>query len=342
MSARRPVTLLAVLVAMSLLVFAACSGSGKKKLIPTPPRTVAKLTTAPPTSDLSAVSLAPVDGRAATTKVEITGGNAVMTGLVVGPDGPVAGATVRLERFIGDAVARLDVVSEVDGSWRAPQPLARTIPTVPTTGVTVPGQVTTIPPPTITLPPTSTTRPVGPQGVLGGRYRIRAWRTPDLALTTPQIIFVEEKQSRPLSIQLSRYTGIAASAIISPDPPVLNGAAGLTAVVTTVSVDADGIVKAVPLPGATVSLIVGSGWLLTTPAPTTTNGQGRAGFQLRCQALGQSPIDLSVNGTQSFALQVRGCVPPATTTTLPFDPNAPTSIPGGGPTTTGRGGPPIT
>jgi len=326
-----------VLVA-GLLAMAACNGSTTRRLIPPPPNTIAPITTAPPGSDFSGVALAPVEGRPEVEPVEVTGGEAVLSGVILGPDGPVAGATVRLERFVGDAIGKLDVVSNADGTWRAPQGVAPPpIATVPTTGPTVPGQLPTIAPPTTAPPPPQVTRPpVGPQGILGGRYRVRAWRTPDLALTAPQILFVEGKQNRTLGLQLARYSGTTVSSVSSPDPPVLDAPLTVTAVVSSAAVDGDGIVRALPLPNATVSLAVGAG-LLFVGGPTFTNPQGRASFVLRCQALGASLVELTVNGAQTYSLPVRGCVPPAptTTTSLPLDPGASTSssIPGSGSST---------
>jgi len=324
------VTILSAAVSVCLLAVAACSGGTGKRLIPPPPDTVAKLTTAPPGSDYSSVPLNPVEGRTPPVTVAITGGDASLSGLIIGPEGPVPGATVRLERFVGDAVGHIDVISNADGTWRAPQ-LAppTTVPTVPPTYFVTPGQPTIATSPRY-VPPSPVTSAVGPQGILGGRYRVRAWRSPDLALTTPQILFVEAKQNKQLGLQVSRYTGTSASAISAPDPPQLDTITNLTAVVTTVSVDADGVVRSAPLSGATLSLSVGSGWQYVG-GPAFTNGQGRATFQLRCQALGQSPVDLSVNGGQTFSLPVRACVAPSSTSTS-FDPfgssSSSSSLPG--------------
>ncbi len=293
------------------------------------------------------MALTPVEGRTPVEEVEITGGESTLSGRVTGPDGPVAGATVRLERFVGDAMATLDVVSNADGTWRAPQvgtpAPAATVPP----GPTVPGQLPTIPPPTTAPPPPPVTSATGPQGIFGGRYRVRAWRAPDLALTTPQILFVEGKQNSQLGLQLSRYTGITVGSVSSPDPPVLDATVSVTAVVTTVAVDRDGIVRSVPLPGASLSLAVGPGFAFSG-GPTSTNGQGRATFQLRCLALGESQVELTVNGAETFSLPVRACVAPAPTTTtssLPFDPDASStssSAPGGSSSTTLRPAPPTT
>jgi hypothetical protein len=51
--------------------------------------------------------------------VAMGGGSSRLTGVVRGPDGPVGGATVRIERFVEERVGRLDVVAAADGSFGA-------------------------------------------------------------------------------------------------------------------------------------------------------------------------------------------------------------------------------
>ena len=336
----RPPALAAAASALSLglLAVAACSGNSTRRFIPPPPGTVAPITTAPPGSDFTGVSLGAVEGKVVPEAVQITGGTATLQGLVTGPDGPVGGATVRLERFVGDASAKIDIITNPDGTWKAPQTAAppTTIPLLPTVSTFL-GQITVPPAPTIPPPTTATTRPLGPQGILGGRYRVRAWRTPDLALTTPQILFLDATQNQTLGMALSRYQGVNASAISAPDVPQLNAVFSLTAIVTTASVNAEGVVSAVPLPNAALTLSVGSGFIFSG-GPTITNGQGRATFQLRCQAIGQTPVELTVNGALTFSLPVKACVAPASTTTTSLldgsGPSSSTILGPGGPGTT--------
>jgi len=357
---RRPGPVLAGLVSVALLV-AACSGGSSKKLIPPPPSTIGKITAAPPGSDYTGIALDPVEGKVIPEAAEVLGGDASLTGFVTGPDGPVGGATVRLERFVGDAVGRLDIVTNADGSWKAPQvnppttvaPVT-TVPAFPDS--TFPGQITTLPSTTTTTtaPPPSVTKPAaGAAGIFGGRYRIRAWRSPDLALTTPQILFIESKRDQQLPLPpLARFTGITVTSASAPDPPVFDAPLSLTAIVSTASVDADGVARAVPASNLAVSLIVGTGLELLS-GPSVTNAQGRATFQLRCTALGQSTADVTVNSPatfgapsfsgQTYNLPLRPCVAPApTTTTSIFDPTASSTTPLGGATTTTGFTPPTT
>ncbi|HEX2382605.1 MAG TPA: carboxypeptidase-like regulatory domain-containing protein [Acidimicrobiales bacterium] len=74
----------------------------------------------PPTApvDLTGISIPGVAGTTTTAPVRSLG-TAHLAGLVSGPDGPVAGAVVRLEHLVGDAVTT-DVVAGPDGHYDAP------------------------------------------------------------------------------------------------------------------------------------------------------------------------------------------------------------------------------
>lgn len=118
----RAVLVRAVLVA-AVLALAACTGGDPFEALPVPPSNPSASTTTTALPDFSGVALAPVEGSTTTTEVAVGPGRATLAGQVDGPDGPVAGATVRLERLVGDAVATLDVATGDDGMWRAPDVL---------------------------------------------------------------------------------------------------------------------------------------------------------------------------------------------------------------------------
>lgn len=87
-------------------------------------------------TDNRGVVLRGIPGEQAPLPVELTGGNSSVRGVVIGPGGgPVSGATVRIERFVGEQLAGTEVltgptgaftVSNVPGgryrvrAWRAP------------------------------------------------------------------------------------------------------------------------------------------------------------------------------------------------------------------------------
>src|SRR5438132_10480239 len=88
---------------------AACSSKQTNAVIrPLPPPSDESTSTL---ADFSTVNLAGVSGRTTTTSIPLGPGGAGLSGTVVGPAGPVAGATVHVERLVGDGVGSLDVVS---------------------------------------------------------------------------------------------------------------------------------------------------------------------------------------------------------------------------------------
>ena len=260
---------LAATLWLALLGLVGCNGGGApQELIPPPPST-APVSTSPPERDYSDVPVDPAPGLPLLASVEVLGGEATLTGTVLGPDGPVPGATVRLERFVDDAVARLEVTSDELGIWRAP--------------------------------PAST----GPQGIRGGRYRLRAWRAPDLSLVAPQILFLEGKENRELTLELSRFTETSFSWSSSPDPPVLGSIVGFSVVAGSAFVDPEGIVHSDAVFDA--SLQVGPGWVVVGH-PTFTEIPGELRFELQCVAPGPNPVAVIVDGVRTLDLPVQACV----------------------------------
>ncbi len=153
--------------------------------------------------------------------------------------------------------------------------------------------------------------------VLGGRYRVRAWREPDLAQTTPSAVFLGAAETKELQLRVRNVGGLGVTASIAPDPPLLGRAANLVVQVTLKTVDGQGIVRATPQDNVSVDLIGSSGWRVETANPTITDEKGRARWTLRCRATGRQPLAITV-GNQTVPLSIAGCVDPAeesTTTT---------------------------
>lgn len=262
----------------ALALAGACSGaSTATEPLPPPPSTSAL---APTTAavDYSGVALPGVaTGRTTTTALPLGPGRASLSGRVVAPDGAaVEGATVRVERLSGAAVATMDLLSVADGAWTVP-------------------------------------------GILGGRYRIRAWRQPDLALTQPALVFLGASQEGAVELKLEKHFGTTPLPSVSPLKPLVGQPTNLVLQLSTRSVDTAGVVVGAPVAGATVELAGGSGWTVALANPTTTDGAGRARWQLVCMAPGAQPMRLVVNGIEQFHLALPACgePPPPSTTTLP-------------------------
>jgi len=161
----------------------------------------------------------------------------------------------------------------------------------------------------------------GPDGrwalpnVLGGRYRVRAWRAPDLALVKSAITFVNATEKRTLDLKLTAYGGTAVKPAIAPNPPRVAEPATLVVLVTTRTVDELGIVRATPVPGASVELVGTGEWRVESPNPTTSDSRGEAEWALECRQDGRQPLAITVGDADTFPLNLPDCVVPTTTTT---------------------------
>jgi hypothetical protein len=154
----------------------------------------------------------------------------------------------------------------------------------------------------------------GPDGawrldlVRGGRYRVRAWRAPDLAQVEPQIFYLGFDETRSLPLVVARYNGPQASALLAPSPPVINEPAALSVVVTTASVDAQGIVRGTPLSGSSVQLLAGfAEWRMESPAVQVADAGGNVMWRLTCLVLGPRPLSVIMGSGTPVTLTVPPC-----------------------------------
>ena len=114
---RRVARAAALLIGASAL--AGCSAGVSTLSVPDPPAT----TVAPPAPPdtlppgLASVAEAAVPGVTTTTAPAIGAGGATMAGTVLGPSGPVPGATVQIDRFVGDTFVSARTAAAADGSW---------------------------------------------------------------------------------------------------------------------------------------------------------------------------------------------------------------------------------
>lgn len=226
-------------------------------------------TTAPP--PLSNVGLAPVPGQTTTT-IDQTPGKATLAGVVVGPDGGAGGATVRLERLVGDGMVRTDVVTAADGSWEL-------------------------------------------ANIKGGRYRVRAFRVPDLAQARSEVILLGGDETRRLDLRVDSYGGVTTTRAIAPNPPLVGQPANLVVRVVRREVDEDGRVRTEALAGVSVELFGSGSWGLASPNPSFTGETGNATFRLTCRAVGSNPLSALIEGSETVPLDLPACERPAPSTT---------------------------
>lgn len=230
---------------LTALLLGACSSADPFSPLPEPDP--ASLDGADAPAPPRSVPLRRVEGTTTTAPPAVRGGGAGLTGRVSGPEGPVAGAVIRLERLAGDAVAALQVASASDGSWSA-------------------------------------------VGIAGGRYRVRAWSPPLLAMAEPEVLFLETGPPRPLDLLLARLGGVRLQAVVAPDPPSVGDPVNLRVRVSSSTVDGGGVVRAVRVAGTSVALTGSGSWELLTPSPAPTDANGDATFGLVCRGAGDQPL----------------------------------------------------
>lgn len=156
------------------------------------------------------------------------------------------------------------------------------------------------------------------QGILGGLYRIRAWRPPDLAQPTGVVVFINATgANHPIALTVQHFGGTTVETAVSPDPPILGLPADIVVQVTTASVGSDGVIRKAPQVGVLVSLTAAGQWSVGSNPDQPTGGNGQVSWQATCEALGPQALSVSVAGGDPAALTVSPCSPVPTTTTAP-------------------------
>jgi hypothetical protein len=159
--------------------------------------------------------------------------------------------------------------------------------------------------------------------VLGGRWRIRAWKAPELATLEDNVFFLGYTEQRAMDLKVKAATDIVVTSNMAPNPPFTGTPVELAVLVLTQSVDEEGVVHRSPVGGAAVTLDIRGNWSLVGEATQGTEFNGRTAWQLTCNAVGPQPIIAFVAGRE-WPLNIPACHDPletttttATTTTLP-------------------------
>lgn len=240
-----------------ILLAAACGGGDDDATAPTTTQFVdttieTSTTTAAPPSTATTMPGRP--RQTTTIPTDLGPGTARIQGSVSGPQGPVAGATVRVERLVGDDVASIDVVA-ADGRFTVPS-------------------------------------------IRGGSYRVRAWRSPDLALTTPEVFFLAADETKTVDLRLTRVTDVSVRVDLDVDRLPPSDPFTVTVTVYSGTVSNQGTVQGVSRAGVPVQVAVGAGLSLQSADRATTDASGRAAFRMRCTAPGPVAADAVVDSSR--------------------------------------------
>jgi hypothetical protein len=128
-------------------------------------------------------------------------------------------------------------------------------------------------------------------------------------------VFIESGPQRVVSLTLEPVGGVRVDAAIAPDPPVVNEDANLKVRVAERTVDDDGVIRDTPQPGETVTLSGTGDWVVTSPNPSTTGGDGTTIFRVACRDEGNQPLFATLETGESYALALQPCFDPDSSTT---------------------------
>lgn len=246
----------AVCVALLGALAAGCSSPPEEAAPPTSVPHQRPIRAPEPLPDTRNVSLTRVGGTRGSFPVAVQGGDLAMTGSVHGPDGPVAGATVLLERFVGQSSGSIRVRTDAEGRWNAID-------------------------------------------VYGGRYRFRAWRTPDLAMAGSELRFVAADADVDLTLGVDQYDGADVTGDVDDADPEVGATATVTVLATRQQVDGGGIITTSPASGRDATATAFGPWTLNTSPTAVIDAAGRAAWTFTCGAAGSVSARVVALGTET-------------------------------------------
>lgn len=221
-----------------------------------------------------------------TQPADLDSGGMSLTGSVVDEEGePIAGATIRLERVVGDLVQPAEVRANNEGRFEA-------------------------------------------RGLIGGRYRVRAFRQPDKAMLQAAAFFLEDGIEHDVEIPVETLSGIRATVVTAPSVVRVGDQADVWIRISRATVDAQGVVATTPQAGVRVALPSDARWEYTPGAvvgddgrreavDSVTNATGDVLWTPTCRQAGESSAVARVRQIvrQSGATQP-GTPPPPPTSVL--------------------------
>jgi hypothetical protein len=150
--------------------------------------------------------------------------------------------------------------------------------------------------------------------VLGGRWRIRAWKAPELATLEDNTFFLGYTEQRTLDLKVKSAVDYVVTSSMAPNPPFTGSPVEVALLLMSQSVDNEGIVHRSPVGGAAVTLNILGRWSLAGDATQATDYNGRAAWTLTCTEVGQQDIT-AIAGGRDWPLNIPPCHDPMETTT---------------------------
>jgi hypothetical protein len=146
--------------------------------------------------------------------------------------------------------------------------------------------------------------------ILGGSYRVRAFRPPDFGTSAVEAFFLAANDRKVVDLKLPPAGGERLTATVTPNPPRVDQQATLTVQYGSGRVDDQGRPSVTPIPNVLMTLNPGAGIVLESSPQVRTDANGSGSWFIRCTAEGASALQLTVgNGVTSVNLPP--CAAPA-------------------------------
>ncbi|MGZ4716543.1 MAG: carboxypeptidase-like regulatory domain-containing protein [Acidimicrobiales bacterium] len=130
-------------------------------------------------------------------------------------------------------------------------------------------------------------------GLLGGRYRVRAWLQPSLAAVQSATGFVADGDNLNLPVTVERHDAITLRVASAVGTLTVGVPAGVNALITQQSVDSNGIVQDTPMAGVSLLLVGSAGLGIEPPNPAVTSASGRVSWSVVCSSPGTYVVSVS-------------------------------------------------
>lgn len=144
---------------------------------------------------------------------------------------------------------------------------------------------------------------------VGGRYRVRAWRRPDLTSTESQTMFVGFDEERELRVRVELHDALLLQGALQVGTWRVGDVVGFQVLAVREEVDGEGIVRGAP-EAVPVEVRQFVGAAVEDPRDAVTDpASGFAGFRARCDLPGEHRLEV-VGGGAQVTVDLPACLPP--------------------------------
>jgi len=155
--------------------------------------------------------------------------------------------------------------------------------------------------------------------ILGGSFRVRAFRAPDFGQSPVEVFFLAANERKTIDLRLPAAGGERIIATVNPSPPRVDQPATVNVQIGIGRVDDQGRPLIVPRPGVVLTLVPGPGIVLESAPQVQTDANGNGSWRIRCAVEGADALSLGI-GAGVATFRSPACSPasapmPATTTT---------------------------